>query len=112
MSIWCSWTVIGHDGFDEPRGDVRAYLQGKSNHFPDGKDPKAAVDVAHVAPHCVPGHFDDFTDWPQVGPWLRLSLYRDEQHSVVMDETAVRALRDDLNLWLECPKVHPVSPPP
>jgi hypothetical protein len=69
-------------------------------------------------------------DYPDAGRWLRLGIYARDALSwwtddgedkpkhtgpvaqrVVMDEAAVRALRDDLTKWLELPKVQPIEEP-
>lgn len=128
MSIWCSWPTIGFDGWDDepqPRGgQVRSYATGWSNHYPttdDGVEQPASVDLAHIAPWCVPGWSDDELSLDlEVGPWLRLSLdscetttkepvevVSDVHASVVMDEAAVVALRDALTEWIETEKVQP-----
>ena len=123
MSIWSSWPTIGYGDPDEPeRGEVRSYAEGWSNHYPDDKvELPASAGVAHVAPWCVPGWDDHTGDDCSVGPWLRLDIDTAEHSfpaggeptgkrvnaAVVMDEAAVRALRDDLTEWLEAKKVRP-----
>ena len=147
MSIWCSWPAIGHDPHDEEPlrgGEVRTYATGWSNHFPtaDGEaELPASIDLADIAPWCVPGHEQDAAnyrctgcgaehDHPECGPWLRLGLYAEQSRTwhgsldshgvfapivstatmhatVVLDEDAARALRDDLTAWLDRPKVRP-----
>lgn len=110
------------------RGVVLSYANGWSNHYPDltGRAERpAAVAIAHVAPWCVPGRDCDEVDEPDCGPWLRLEVAapetlnfwrKDDDGSpevecegatVVMDEAAVKALRDDLTKWLNQEKVHP-----
>lgn len=94
MSIWCSWPAVGQEPFDpaEPNrgGDVRTYAEGWSNHFPttDGTaELPACIDLADIAPWCVPGHGQELIDgaWtcpgcgadhdhPETGPWLRLGV--------------------------------------
>lgn len=137
MSIWCSWDHIGSDPRDAEQqgGQVRSYAHGFSNHYPttDGEyEQPAAVALAHIAPWCVPGHGDPCTtcvvshDHPEVGPWLRMEVAshehswkdggiptgREEGATIVMDEDAVRALRDDLTRWLALPKLQPDTPLP
>ena len=105
------------------RGAVRAYRAGFSNHYPDDSDPGAWVDVASIPAWCVPGHDDERDD--SLGPWLRLSVGSpdaltwwqktpDDQPmsapvfaDVVLDEAAVRSLRDDLTAWLNREKARP-----
>lgn len=142
MSIWCGYPPIGWEPESDQstdgrrwrkvpghfeRGEVRAYAEGWSNHYPTADvEAPAAVDIAHIPTWCVPGHGDDegVTDVP-FGPWLRLNVYspdaltwwvKDEagnptpapvNGAVVLDEDAVRALRDDLTGWLNQPKVRP-----
>lgn len=114
------------------RGDVLSYAQGWSNHYPDhtGEAERPAVlALAHIAPWCVPGHGVDDADYDAVGPWLRLEvaapeslnfwqkdeegrpLVEKESATVVLDEEAVRSLRDDLTAWLERPKAQPPTAP-
>lgn len=120
MSIWCSWPGIGRSTPEATRGrgDVLSYAEGFSNHFPrtDGAvELPAAVDVADIAPWCVPGHDEcGSCDGGHVGPWLRLSISaevsrsywekpparRSFHESVVMDRDAVEALAADLTRWL------------
>jgi hypothetical protein len=131
MSIWVSHNDVGHDAWaddtePQPRGgEVRAYAAGWSNHYPttDVEAP-ASVGLAHIAPWCVPGWRDDGVDYPECGPWVRLSVDSDAaltwwtkdgvkptaapiHASVVLDEGAARQLADDLLAWLARPKVHP-----
>ena len=145
MSIWCSWDHIGtEDGrwftVDEDgtrtevvqtaeRGDVRAYADGWSNHYPtDGfDDPTALVAIAHIPAWCVPGRREThMSEYDEVAPWVRLDVHADgaltwwtdggekpepapAHASVVLDEEAARSLRDDLTQWLDTPKVQPIE---
>lgn len=127
MSIWVSLPIIGHpgpmDAFEERRGDVRSYATGWSNHYPDHTvEHDSRIDLALIPVWCVPGHRES-TSTTLVGPWLRLGVdtrthdFHDPTGptspvyvSVVMDEEAVRALRDDLTDWLHRPKAHPATP--
>lgn len=112
-------TVPGH----MDRGTVIAYRQGWSNHYPDG-DPGATVGVASIPAWCVPGHkdADESDECDDVGPWLRLDIDSPDAKaygaggreqlapvhgSAVLDEAAVRALRDGLTAWLDRGKVYP-----
>lgn len=129
MSIWCSWPSIGHnDDGDPKRGEVLSYAEGWSNHFPtlDGSaELPASVDLAHVAPWCVPGH-DECGSCDQaehVGPWLRLTVFAEQalsfwtdpptastvHASVSMDRAAVEALVSDLTAWLAYEHVEAVN---
>ena len=128
MSIWADLEDIGYDLWRKRprkvRGEVRAYAQGWSNHYPTNRvEAPACLTVAHVPSWCVPGHREEFDDY--AGQWLRLFLSAPDARTwwmkngekgpqpeplnaaVVMDETAVRALVDDLTKWLDMPKVHP-----
>ena len=126
MSIWCSYPEIGFDLFRKrPRklgkGQVRGYASGWSNHYPNLQVEKpAAIDLACIAPHCVPGHEDHDGMDRDVGPWLRLGLTAarhnfhnpreiigEDEATVVMDEAAVRELVEALTYWLDKPKVRP-----
>jgi len=132
MSIWCSEGVVGFDplnmdgtAFPDQAvgGQVRSYATGFSNHYPtiDGEwEQPASVDLATIAPWCVPGA-PESVDHPDTGPWLRLEVLshvhdwvsgglptgKAEGAMVVLDEGAVLSLRDQLTEWLERPKVHP-----
>src|SRR4051794_37933050 len=99
MSIWCSWTEVGHDvepphlaemGLevvtlgDPPesptRGEVRSYATGYSNHYPttDGEwEQPANVGISSIPVWCVPGHGDEFDD-ETLGGWVRLDVYTAE----------------------------------
>ena len=133
MSIWCSQEAIGFDDAwrraQKPHGgQVRSYASGWSNHYPttDGKvERRACIDLATIAPWCVPGH-DDIEGFEGMacGPWLRLclnssdhdyhnprSILGPENASVVMDEAAVREMVAQLTEWLNRPKVHPPQEP-
>ena len=145
MSIWGSQEPVGYaDEFvedDEPNprgGQVRSYIVGWSNHYPDDTEVESSVELAHMMAWVVPGHPDHsgvVDGNPVFGPWLRLGLDTVDHHvhaewengpdgarlvkptevrigddvrtSVVLDEDAVRQLRDDLTAWLDTPKVHP-----
>lgn len=136
MSIWVSHDAIGTNFIDktaEQRGNVLTYAEGFSNHHPnhDGTHERpASIGTAHTPPWCVPGHREAFPDYDEhgtVGPWLRLDLHAPEalnfwrkddngnpaverlHASVVLDETAAKALMGDLMDWLMRPKVHPMS---
>lgn len=145
MSIWCSYVPIGWDdegeavggkviddgGVRDPRphwvgGEVRSYAEGWSNHYPnadDGVELPASLDLAHIAPFCVPGNEGVDEEDGSVGGWLRLSIASpsavtlwktpdkpqpDPRYaSVILDEAAARALAKDLRRWLKRPKRHP-----
>ena len=110
------------------RGNVISFAEGFGNHYPDlsgTHERPAAVALAHIPEWCVPGHSES-DDEDINGPWLRLEVaapetlnfwekdddgnpkVESEGATVVMDEAAVRALRDDLSEWLDRPKVHPL----
>ena len=135
MSIWSSADYIGTI-HREPaqRGHVLTYAKGFSNHYPDhtgAHERPASLAVADIPEWCVPGHEHTYADFDSTddstGPWLRLDVNAHEslnhwvkddhgnptvEHinaSVVLDEAAARALRDDLDAWLERPKIHPTE---
>jgi hypothetical protein len=76
-------------------------------------------------PHwCVPGVEEGDYDYDAAAPWLRLEVaapeslnfwvkdddeptVEDRHATVVLDEEAVRSLRDDRTAWLERPKAMP-----
>lgn len=127
MSIWCSDQHIGYDDDDRSGGEVRAYAEGWSNHYPtlDVEGP-ASVDLAHIPVYCVPGHNEEAASRQGgVGPWLRLSINSPNARSwwtktidgdpvpapayvtVVLDEAAARALRKQLTKWIKHDKAQP-----
>lgn len=122
------------------RGKVLSYAEGFSNHYPDDTgthETPASINLAYVAPWCVPGHDQDgdsfsctgcgrqHEDVADVGDRVRLdvdapqalSFWREDGEdgpvvkpahvSVVLDEEAARQLRDDLDAWLKAKKVRP-----
>jgi len=104
VSIWAS--------HDDIKNGVRTYAMGFSNHYPDTKVEKPAeIDLAHIPSYCVPGHRDE-TDWRSVGEWLRIGMSRRGEWigCVVLNEKAVKRLRDELSEWLDRPKLSPVPP--
>lgn len=126
MSIWCSRHVAGVDDEDHTMtGTVVAFAEGFSNHYPESTDPPASIGVASIPPWCGPGHDNDTTDERPPGPWLRLDVDSpralswwgaDPAHrptpapvhaSVVLDETAARALAAALIEWADRPKTRP-----
>ena len=108
-------------------GEVRTYASGFSNHYPttdDKVETRACIDTSSIPSFCVPGHRDETEDeasFYKYGPWLRVGMHTSRfeydgeteykvepvSASVVMDEEAVRTLRDELNAWLETDKVYP-----
>jgi hypothetical protein len=129
MSIWAPKDIVGWEdqfwGFLQEKechgGEVRTYAQGFSNHYPTTDDvfeKKASIELAEIPAWCVPGHTFEAFEAIQtaIGPWLRLCIsdaYQTteppDRNAVVMDEKAVEALRDQLNLWLECKKIYPLD---
>lgn len=136
MSIWATLHHIGTDHLDRTprpeRGHILTYAEGWSNHYPDltgEAELPAMIALAEMPAWCVPGHertAEDPTDaaFGHKGPWVRLDLHAERalnfwgdgvtrpsaervHTSIVLDEEAVRALRDDLSAWLDEPKVHP-----
>lgn len=108
------------------RGNVLSYAEGWSNHYPDltgEAERPAVIALASMPEWCVPG-CDESGDYEITGPWLRLDVAAPETLSfwtkdgerptvenrgalVVLDEEAVRSLRDDLTDWLDRPKAYP-----
>lgn len=114
------------------RGNVVSYADGFSNHYPDltGTHERPAVIAVASVPHwCVPGVEEgDYSD-DSAAPWLRMEVVAPESLNfwakdadgnpaieeraalVILDEEAVRSLRDDLTAWLDRPKaMTPTSP--
>jgi hypothetical protein len=108
------------------RGNVLSYAEGFSNHYPNlagTHERPAVIALAHMPEWCVPGH-DDTDDYDITGPWLRVEVaapetlsfwgagdepeVKSEGATVLLDEEAVRSLRDDLTRWLDRPKVYPL----
>jgi hypothetical protein len=123
MSIWCSTVAVGFDRcMTWPKrptgGTVRKYADGWSNHYPDSEvEGPAVIDLATIPAWCVPGHEEDFS-YRKVGPWLRMGVFGEGVNhwtkkteyadaTVVLNESAVRALRDHLDEWLTQPKARP-----
>ncbi len=129
MSIWSPWGAIGYDLTRKPprkmRGQVRSFATGWSNHYPNAQvEAPAQLDLATLPSRTDLGHEDD-TDDDAAGPWLRLGMLAPDARSwwrrddngepvrapvdatVVLDEEAARALRDDLTEWLDMPKARP-----
>lgn len=71
-------------------------------------DVRAWVSTADIPAWCVPGH-----EAPDggigVGEWLRLGIDSVQlgESTVLLDETAARALAHDLLAWADLPKVAP-----
>jgi hypothetical protein len=136
VSIWASLPGIGWDS-DElddgyyltPRGgQVRAYIDGWSNHYPDDVHVESELSLAETPAWCVPGHEGHGGQTPDsddavIGPWLRLGIHTVDQGIkdgkvvlgddvstlVVLDEAAVNQLIADLIEWRDAPKVRPVD---
>lgn len=106
-------------------GNVLSYAEGFSNHYPDlagTHERPAALALASIPEWCVPGNDGGIY---ALGPWLRLEVAAPESlnfwaetpdgkpaveekgATVVLDEAAVRTLRDQLTEWLEKPKAQP-----
>lgn len=108
MSIYASSDDIGMDD-DETTGTV---LQYHGSHLYPDTDDHAAIYLATIPGHCVPGHGDD--EWGPVGPFLRVSVAPDGDMiatDVVLTVAGAFELRDALDSWLEQPKVLPVREP-
>jgi len=110
VSIWCSSPAIGQAANDAPRpGVVLTYADGFSNHYPDmtgSHEWPASVEIAEIAPWCVPGHEECDECDEHAGPWLRLSMWAlGLNAAVVLDEAAARELAGDLLAWADRKKV-------
>lgn len=110
MSIWSSRISIGEDQDYRPDGHVRHF--GSSHSYPPSDWVPAGIDLAEIPRWCVPGHEgeDSFDGPTAIGPWLRLDVDPYTDASIVVDEVAVRQLRDQLTDWLNADKVYPVAP--
>lgn len=114
MSIFASYPDIGsREDDDTTDGTVLAY-EG-SHRYPRPGDPHATVGLASIPAWCVPGRGEDDSD--DVGPWVRLDVTTPNPHcvmrttdeqTVLLSETAARALAAQLVEWADQPKVHPV----
>jgi hypothetical protein len=87
----------------------------------------AAIGTAWLPAWCVPSDRERDLEWEtnhdvdtHLGPWLRLDVTmstvsiwagveigKRDMHSICLNEVAVRALRDNLNEWLQREKVYP-----
>lgn len=118
MSIFASYPDIGsREDDDSTDGTVLAY-EG-SHRYPGAADRHATVGLASIPAWCVPGHDEpeDYVDYDCVGPWVRLDVTTPNPHgdlrttnaqTVLLSETAARALAAQLVQWADQPKVHPV----
>lgn len=123
VSYISGWSNHYPGNFVNPDAEPRVYGFSKDIR----EEVPASVGTGWLPPWCVPGHEDqaeiDGLDVDTtVGPWLRLDVTmrsvsiwagveigNQDVHSVCMDESAVRALRDNLTAWLELEKLHPVE---
>jgi hypothetical protein len=128
MSIWQSTVDVGTTGdfpltFD---GTVRTYADGWSNHYPtDDVELPAAVGLAQLAPHCVPGHLDDAYDEDgpngRPGPWLCMHMITQSRRraagaprsidgsTVLLNPDAARALAAALTAWADGGHTMPIE---
>lgn len=128
MSIWQSTVDIGttDDWPDDFDGSVRTYADGWSNHYPtDDVELPAAVGLAQLAPHCVPGHLEDAYDEDgedgRPGPWLRMHMLtqsrrRDDDgpripdgSTVLLNPDSARALAAALMAWADGGHTMPIE---
>ena len=124
--------VVGYDfetsEFSDEQGKVRTYPDGFSNAYPERSDVifnPAAICFTSICSWCVPGH-QGGADFETTGPWLRLEVDAPESPDywsgggekpstedlhvmVLLDEQAVRSMRDQLTRWLDSPKVYPIE---
>lgn len=104
MSIWAS---IYEAGVGSPidRGAVLAGVDAST--YPTATEYRTFIDLAAIPAQCVPGHEHDVQS-SAVGPWLRLGAGPTE---AVLDERAVKGLRDALTEWLDTEKVRAEGDP-
>lgn len=105
MSIYASWPDIGLNEQEEPTGTVLAYLA--SHRYPHPSDGKAALGLAIIPGHCVPGHEDDDTT-AAVGEYLRLDVMEGAgptSATVILTVAGAEALYHQLGDWLMMPKL-------
>lgn len=106
MSVYCTFGVFDADGEDHPP----PLIYQRSHVIPSATDPRGGyLDLASI-PAFLTRNGDGYDDSKEDGigcwPYLRVSLkgpvdagaYDD---TVVLDADQVRALRDELNDWLE-----------
>lgn len=120
------------------RGQVRAYREGFSNHYPDETDGPALICLATIAPWCTPGHgfaegasldcarCGEQHEYPETGEWIRLDVSSPHalswwtkdgvnptpapvDASVVLDVEAARSLAADLLEWADGPHLEAVG---
>lgn len=104
---------------DEPAGVVLWRGRGGRNDWPIDAEHyhRLSISGAAMPSWCVPGHDDHeryvgcCDGYATPGPWYRLGIYDEppfdgpESIEALLDEDAARALRDDLDAWLDRPKV-------
>jgi hypothetical protein len=108
MSIYASTDEIGMTD-EETTGTV---LQYHGSHIYPTTDDHAAIYLATIPGHCVPGHIDD--EWGPVGPFLRVSIAPEGlmiATDVLLTVAGAFELRNALDSWLEQPKSLPVRKP-
>lgn len=111
MSIYATTLSVGDQDDEDPgvvviRNTSDLRLGGRNDHPDPNTWPRGSISGAHIPSWCVPGH--DAEKPFAVAAWYRLSI--DHGHTfidAVLDEHAVRALRDHLSAWLEEEKVYP-----
>ena len=121
MSIYGTTFSVGEiDPMPEdPPGVVLWRGVGGRNDWPIDADhyERLSVSGAAIPAWCVPGHQHhedpdtkcDCDGYATPGPWYRLGIYAEtaagpEPVEALLDEDAVRAIRDDLTAWLNRPK--------
>ncbi len=117
MSIFASFPDVGR-GEDDYYMDGTVLAYGGSHHYPKPADPHASIGLASIPAWCVPGHDEpEDYDSDDAGPWVRLDvttptpegdLRTTDAQTVLLSETAARALAAQLVAWADQPKVHPV----
>lgn len=105
MSIYASIDDIGMDDVEGTTGTVVKY---PGSHLYPSPDDHAAVYLATIPSHCVPGHAED--EWGPVGPFLRVSIAPEGQMiaaDVLLTEKGAAEMCDALQSWLKQPKSYP-----
>lgn len=109
MSIYGHMVTVGEDDF-EPNGDVLSYT--RSSRFPSRNlDKPGTVDFSVIPPWCDPKVLEEDAEAYPDAEWLRMYVctwnekyqrpMTSDEATVLLNETAVRQMVDELQGWLE-----------
>jgi hypothetical protein len=115
-------TTFGVGDPDDPDDEPGVVLirDGGNNHWPSlNRNRRGTLSGAQIPSWCVPGHHNSMEGDEEPGGWYRLAgcswrcepgftgerFWLDTEY--LLDEDAARALRDDIQRWLDRPKTLP-----